>query len=212
LPELPRVPRAWPGATVVCIAGGPSLTAEDVATVRGRARVIAVNDAYRLAPWADVLYACDAKWWGWHKGVKSFTGPKYALERSAAKWQGVQVLRHTGTTGLEDDPGALRTGKNSGYQAINLAVHFGAARILLLGYDMQTGPKGEEHWFGHHPNMARSPLAVFRRHYDSLVEPLRARGIEVLNCSRSTALDAFPVVPLEEALAHVAPAAEVLSC
>jgi hypothetical protein len=199
LPSV-TIPRAWPGETVVCIAGGPSLTAEDVAAVRGRARVIAINDAYKLAPWADVLYACDSKWWRWHRGVPSFSGPKYALERSSAKFPGVQVLRHTGTTGLERDPGAVRTGKNSGYQAINVAVHFGAARILLLGYDMSRGPDGKEHWFGHHPNCQRSPFESFRRHFETLVDPLAALGVTVINCSRRTALQAFPRLPLEEAL------------
>ena len=42
--------------------------------VQGKARVIAVNDAWRLAPWADILYACDGRWWRHHKGVPEFTG------------------------------------------------------------------------------------------------------------------------------------------
>jgi len=28
--------------------------------------VLAINDAYRLAPWADWLYACDDRWWRFH--------------------------------------------------------------------------------------------------------------------------------------------------
>src|SRR5690349_14752114 len=32
----------WAGETVVCLATGPSLTAEDVASCRGKARVIAI--------------------------------------------------------------------------------------------------------------------------------------------------------------------------
>jgi hypothetical protein len=186
---------------VVCIATGPSLTPEDVAFVQGKAKVIAVNDAYKLAPWADVLYACDSRWWRWHHGVKSFTGPKYALDRSAAKWPGVTSLRHTGPTGLETDPTALRTGKNSGYQAINLAVHLGAKRIVLLGYDMKRGEGGKEHFFGHHPLHTRSPYSEFRRRYETLVEPLKAIGVTVVNCTRDTALDMFPRQSLAETFA-----------
>jgi hypothetical protein len=52
----------WAGETAVLVASGPSLCPSDVDRVRGRARVIAVNDGYRLAPWADVLYACDRRW------------------------------------------------------------------------------------------------------------------------------------------------------
>ena len=57
------VPRAWVDETAVCIASGPSLTQADVDYVRGKARVIVVNNGYLLAPWADVLYAADARWW-----------------------------------------------------------------------------------------------------------------------------------------------------
>ena len=63
MPEVWAVPPIWRGATVVCLGGGPSLTAADAAQCRGRARVIAINDAYRLVPWADLLYFCDYRWW-----------------------------------------------------------------------------------------------------------------------------------------------------
>lgn len=197
------VPKLWPGETCVCIGGGPSLTAADVNAVRGLARVIAINDAYRLAPWADVLYACDRKWIDWHDGVPSFTGPKYSLESSdtttRADWQ---VLKNTGTTGLELDPSGLRTGVNSGYQAINLAVHLGAARILLLGYDMSCDGTAS-HWFGEHPDAQPSPYPQMREHFATMVEPLRIAGVSVVNCSLRTALTAFPSVPLETELARL---------
>lgn len=197
----PRVPRLWPGATIVCIGGGPSLTPADIATVRGRARVIAVNDAYRLAPWADVLYACDQQWWNWHAGVPTFAGWKYGIASSVPiTWPDVVVLENTGWLGLEEEPTGLRAGHNGGYQAVNLAVHLGAARILLLGYDM--APDGAQtHWFGDHPDHVPSPFPEMRAAFDTLVAPLAARGVEVLNCSRRTALTAFPRVPLEQALA-----------
>ena len=198
-PSVPvvSVPRRWPGRTVVCLGGGPSLTPADVDTVRGWAPVIAINDAYRVAPWADVLYACDDKWWAWHQGVATFAGAKYALDAKATRWPGVQVLRNAGEKGLELDPTGLRTGRNSGYQAINLAVHVGAARIVLLGYDMSPAPDGRTHWFGDHPDKAPSPYALMRTAFDTLVAPLAAAQVEVLNCSRRTALTAFPCAPLD---------------
>lgn len=199
LPAPRPVPRAFPGATFVLLGGGPSLTQADVDAVRGRAIVVAVNDAYKLAPWADVLYACDAKWWRWHGGVPSFAGPKYALDRNA-RFPGVAVLRNTGTRGLELDPTGLRTGRNSGYQAINLAVHLGAKRIVLLGYDMQPTPSGKTHWFGDHPDRIPSPYRLMRQEFDSIAKPLRDAGVDVVNCSRRTALEAFPTGKLEDEL------------
>ena len=96
-----RVERLWEGETVVCLASGPSLTPADVEYVRGKARVIVINTTVLLAPWADVLYACDARWWQWHhKTVKGFAGMKFALTKASAPF-GVTVLRNTGATGLE---------------------------------------------------------------------------------------------------------------
>jgi hypothetical protein len=196
------VPRLWPASTIVCIGGGPSLTPDDVTLCRNRARVIAINDAYRLAPWADVLYAADSKWWRYHKGVPSFHGLKFSLQPDASQWPGVVVLRNTGCDGLERDPSGLKTGLNSGYQAVNLAVHLGAARILLLGYDMQAIHGTKTHWFGEHPPAIRcgSPYAGFQAKFPLLVKPLADLGVEVVNCSRETALTCFPRLPIDHAL------------
>lgn len=193
----------WPGSTVVCIGTGPSLTKADVEYCRGRAKVIAVKHAIEWAPWADALYSCGSdagKWWQRNGDALTwFTGLRYTLDPTAAKW--AQVLKNTGYLGLETDPSGLRTGKNSGYQAINLAVHFGALRIVLLGYDMAPDAKGKEHFFGKHWHNLEFQLKGFVELYDSLVQPLKALGIQILNASRSTALKAFPCVSLEEALA-----------
>jgi len=191
----PPVPCLWPGSTVVCLGTGPSLTQADVDRVRDRARVIAINDAYRLAPWADVLYGCDAKWWTWHKGVPTFPGLKYALQNGAKHWKGVQIIGKTGGQGIEWKRTGIRTGNNSGYQAINLAIHLGATKILLLGYDMQG-----THFFGRHRDGSAPPFEVCKRNFATMVPELAAHGITVLNCTRKTALTCFPRVPLEEAL------------
>jgi hypothetical protein len=56
----PIEPR-WRGATCIVAATGPSFTAEVAEACRGYP-TIAVNDAYRLFPWADILYASDGAW------------------------------------------------------------------------------------------------------------------------------------------------------
>ena len=206
------VPKLWPGETIVVLATGPSLTSADVEYCRGRARIIAINDAYRLAPFADALYACDVKWWKWHEGVPSFAGAKWSLDHSQwhgyrVKYPDVQLLRNTGPNGLEHAPTGLRNGRNSGYQAINLAVHYGAARIVLLGYDMQAHAKKGSHFFGEHPNGQRSPYGSFRQVFQTLVKPLKKINVEIVNCTRRTVLTAFPTGDLHEVLSQ--PAREV---
>jgi hypothetical protein len=196
------VPPICPGGVAVCLGGGPSLTADDVAYCRGKATVIAVNDSWRLAPWADALMASDAAWWNFYRGVPDFAGLKFCLEPQAAKFPGVTVLRNTGDAGLEHDPTGLRNGRNSGAAAINLAVHFGAKRVVLLGYDMAAKTEGKSHWFGNHPKGLRgnSPYPLFRAMIGTMVLPLAHAGVQVINASRETALDCFPRLPLTEAL------------
>jgi hypothetical protein len=204
---LTPVPRLWPGGMVACLATGPSLTQADVDAVRGKVDgVIAISDAIDLAPWADVLYSCDGRWWTWRKGMPSYTGPKYALKDDARKWKshGVQMLRHTGRQGLELAPDAIRDGANSGYQAINLAVHFGASRILLLGYDMHG-----QHFFGQHPDGSKPNFGICLEVFPSIVKPLADLGVRVVNCTRKTALTCFPRESLESALAML-PARELV--
>ena len=188
--------------TVVCIATGPSLVHEDVDACRGQF-VVTVNDAYRLAPWADAMYACDQKWWNWQhvyhpQALEAFDGARYSLQPTRV--DGVWSFKNAGTTGLSLDKDALKTGRNSGYQAINLAVHLGALRIVLLGFDMSLGRGGKAHYFGDHPDGRQPPLCMFRRHFRTIVEPLKKAGVEVLNCSRRSALTMFPKVPLAHAL------------
>ncbi len=206
------VPKLWPRETIVVIGGGSSLTRADCDYVRDKAHVIAIKEAAVSslphitppAPWADVLYAADYKWWKFEKGAPGFAGLKYTIEEQPGQpmnvFPGVQLLRNTGETGLELDPTGLRTGFNSGYQAVNLAVHLGASRIVLLGFDCWRGPTGQQNWFGSHPAHVESPYPVFLQCFASIVEPLKAAGVEVLNCSRFTVLSAFPRVPLEDVL------------
>jgi hypothetical protein len=210
---LDTVPRSFEGQPVVCIGTGPSLTKDDVASLQGQAKVIAINDAYAWAPWADVLYAADAAWWQTHKAALAFAGEKYTVVSPAkiadgVKFPGVKRLRHAGYRGLSLQPDrlclGLAGGCNSGYQAINLAVLMGASKILLLGYDMQRDANRRAHFFGKHPAPLSnsSPYELMARAFKDLVEPLKHLGIPIVNCTRETALTAFPRQPLHEALAQ----------
>lgn len=196
-----KVPQLCPGGTVVCVGSGPSLLREDVAYAHEKgASIIAVNDAYLYAPFAVALMASDAAWWI-HKHPE-FAGLRFSLDPSASRVQGVIVLKNTGIDGIELDPAGLKTGRNSGAAAVNLAVHFGAKRIILIGYDMDADSKRRSHFFGSHkfPLRDNSPFGLFREAFKHQVAPLQQLGIRIVNCSRRTALKCFPCRPLEEEL------------
>lgn len=206
-PVVAPVPRLWPGETVVCLGSGPSLTPADVDFCRGRARVIAIKDSYRLAPWADALYSADERWWNHYAASLDFAGQRFALVSHEPKYlQSIDTARaHLltigGATGIDADPRVLRTGNHSGYSVINLAVHLGASRIVLLGYDFKPAEDGRHNFFGAKAYAAKNPPYQWMDVYASLVAPLAALGVRVINASRETALNTFERMTIDEALA-----------
>lgn len=161
-----------------------------------------LNDSFQLMPDADVLYFCDLKWWNSRREqIKRIWKGRYiiSLDNQLA---GVWALHKTGQIGLELNPGGLRTGANSGYQAINLAVHFGVKRIVLLGYDMKVSGSWM-HWNIRPerttPIKQQTTLDSFNSYFPHLKEPLEALGVEVVNATPDSALTVWPKVPLEKA-------------
>jgi len=109
-------------------------------------------------------------------------------------------MNNAGFSGLTTDPEAICNGHNSGSAALNVAVHLGATRIVLLGYDMGIDGKGRRHFFDAGATTCTSPFDKFRKLTATMVEPLKALGVEVINCSRKTRLECFPCQPLREVL------------
>lgn len=185
----------------VIIASGPSLKQADVDYVHNKARVLVVNDCYKLAPWADALYACDPTWWDVHEGAPDFQGQRWTSNRKASvKWN-LNWICGDHRPGLALDGGLIHYGHNSGYQALNLAVLFGAKKIILLGYDMQR-TNGKDHWFGKHPEGLRnsSPYKQFAKAFKSTVPDLERAEVTVVNCTRETALECYPKAELRNTL------------
>lgn len=199
---------------IVCIGSGPSLTPHDCNFVADQVVnpfIIAVNDAWRWAPWADVLYAADAQWWRWHAcEIGAMPTRRYSLQREAREIDPtIEILNYNGQHGIEWSIGTLRTGGHSGYQAINLAAQARPKRIVLLGYDMMPSAKGQNHFFGEHPNGNAINYDDKLRYYEPLAALLAERGVEIVNATRETAIpDAWiPREPLTSALTrpfHVA--------
>lgn len=194
------------------MASGPSLTLEDAERVRrwrveaSVRRVIVVNTTFRAAPWADVLYAADSVWWktyGAEVNACGFAGERISATRAPKSGEsyGTVVVKISHEQGLSKSRGILNGGGHSGYQAIGLAYDRGARKIVLLGYDTQR-TNGMSHWHGDHPKNLRqnSPHDAWVKRFPALATDLEKAGVEVLNCSRETALSCFRRVGLEAAL------------
>lgn len=239
--DVDRVAKAWAGKTVVCIAAGPSVTAEQLRIVEqarqaDEVRAIAINDMYLVAPWADICYFADLRWFKWHTGglAKSwpwvqftdaevrdafarFPGQKVTIrqygntpggkEKRATEYgPSVFILRNYGCDGMSERPDGLHTGKNSGYQALQIAAHAGARRVLLLGYDMRfVGGRSHSH-DGHRERTGESSYGEYARKFHTIEQPLRQMGVEVLNCTPGSLIGSFKHAKLAEVLGRQAAA------
>lgn len=192
-------------------APGPSLSETVAARLAGQ-NVIAVNDAWRRVPGAQVLYACDAAWWTVHNGVPDFHGERWSShggdkhnnKTEIAEAYGVNlVIGRDSHEGFSTDPAVIHYGSNSGFQAVNLAMLMGARRVILVGFDMHG-----THFFGQHPAGLRNTTSYggFIRAFERAARHLPA-GVQILNATPGSALRCFPFTRLEDELSAIALAA-----
>lgn len=191
------------------MATGPSAKAAPLDAVRGRVRVLAIKTSWQLAPWADALYGCDMGWWVHERGVPKFKGLKFCPSPRVCKvYQDIQLVTlkpveriligQTGTIGCGHRVG----GGHSGFHGVNLAVQFGAKRIVLVGFDMTLSHGA--HW---HPHQAgtqqrKDPkiLEQCRAALDACADHFNELGVRVINASEHSALKAYPKMSLLEAV------------
>jgi hypothetical protein len=155
--------------------------------IADRMRIV-VNDAYKLMPEADVLFAIDASWWQLHKGVRGFAGAK--LGYGDVGYPDIIALQGSGVTGYDPRLGWIRHCGNSGGAAIHLAAQLGAKRISLVGFDMRR-VDGKVHYFGDHAHKPKPQQPDFPRWISAiklLAKELSGRGIEVVNATPGSAL------------------------
>jgi hypothetical protein len=217
------VPSDWAGEPCIVAATGPSLTVDLIQKVRmarwvDKWKVIAVNDAYSVMPWADAMYACDNHWW--LKAPRDFS--KFAGEL----WTSHEEINHptevhvndsreilkafpavrlvAGRTGSEFsfDPSYISYGLTSGFQAINLGLLKGCRDIILVGFDSRH-VNGKSHFFGDHPKgIPTTPDHGYSTH----VEPFKhaaarlPKSVRIINATPGSAIQCFPIMEFDKAL------------
>jgi hypothetical protein len=148
---------------------------------------IAVNNAYRDAPWARALVGNDAAWWREYPDALAFAGEKWCGNKYT---RGTYWLPPTEWTG---------THSNSALCALDLAIRqYCASRVLLLGVDLIG-----RHYHADHPSPLKNPDAarftLFRQQFAAYALQL-PDDVEVLNCSPISTLECFPKCTLDQAL------------
>ena len=110
--------------------------------------------------------------------------------------------------GLSENPGLVSWNGNTGAAAINLALHTGVARIMLLGFDMNIDGSAMQHWhnlYGKGPvnDDRRKKKLPFGRHmlgFPKIAEDAKKIGVEIINVSANSAIDCFPKMTVKELL------------
>lgn len=198
-------PPAWQGETAFIIGGGPSLREFDIERLLGR-RVIVINNAYTLAPWADFLFFADNAWWGWHgEALKkgTFGGRIVTVcKKAKAEMPSIFLMEREGRTGVPSRRTGLCGSFTSLAYVLCLCRWLGVGRAVLLGFDMGFQPGGPSHWHDGHPKPADLD------HYDRMLEslatvvgPMAVAGVEIVNATPVGRLETlWPRRPIEEVL------------
>lgn len=146
----------------------------------------------------------DRAWWNEYADeLAGFAGECWTTNREAARIYRLNVipgepgLRPTRPTSI-----ALGASPNSGFQAVGLALHFGAARVVLLGYDMAN--RGRlAHWHGNHARLGNPIPGKFKTWIAGFEAIAVPDGVQIVNASRESALRRFPRMLIDEAVDSV---------
>ena len=227
------VPRMWDGGEVWIIGGGPSIpkqfnipdkVVQEV--VKGsstpsiyspymeaihKKHVIGVNVAYLLGDWLDIVFFGDIGFFNRHKeALADWPGLRISCSAEADKYNWVKYLRHDRQhrNGISPNRSMVCWNNNSGAAAISVAVHTGAKRIILLGFDMKLDEKNKQHWHnlygrGEITDARRLKSLPFDRHmrsFPAIAEDAKRMGVEIINASPESAITQFKKVSIKDLL------------
>ena len=219
----------WAEKTGVLIATGPSLSESQLSMIRDahtadRCRVFTINNTYQVYPETDVHLSCDGPWWRWYwndpvlrkmsEYVEMWTWyPDFAEEF------GINYIKAIVEDGLSYDPGIVHINHGSGPMMMNLAMHYGINKLVLVGHDMKFAEDYKpakcdpgstpRHYFGEYPKPLQHWPSVKVRQgvLDGLIEAytkINAQivrdklSIDVVNCTPDSALTMFRQSDLEK--------------
>lgn len=196
-----RVEAIWPDETCYIVASGPSLRGFDFTKLDGR-KVIVINSSVFAYPTAPVHFFGDARWWGWNgeEVRRIFKGHIFtACEITEPRIHNLVKRNPAPYVSLERGEVSMR--RTSLTATINLAVHFGCKRLILLGADQKADQDGRTHHHDPHPiPQMKGCWDVQLKELRGVGDELRELGIEVINTSLGSRINWWPKQPIEELL------------
>ena len=162
--------------------------------------VIVINSSYLAFPAAQFVIFTDTRWWCQHlrlKSLQEFKG-RIVCASTAASGERLSKMKRKSSPGMATERDSVMIRNTTLTGAINLAVHLGVAKIVLIGIDQKT--TDGKHW--HHAPHPWNPTANCwaRQQMDMprIAADLTALNIPCVNASPGSALALWPIVNLED--------------
>jgi len=202
---------AWANERCFIIGGGPSLEGFDFSRLDGAGRIIAINRAFEYAPFADVVFFMDQRFYKMvHDGAfgpeakkkwDEFRGYRVFLNIMGRRYDDVYSVRSLGRVGLSNSLAkGIYHGNNSGVGAVGLAVCLGANPIYLLGFDFKF-KNGKSHFHpGYRPSAGEGVFRSFVRDFERMARFIVRTRFRVVNLNPDSALRCFPFSTIDEVL------------
>lgn len=199
--RIGRIDPIFLGETVYIVGGGPSLEGFDFSSLNNKI-TIAVNKSFLHLKNPTVIYWSDYRVYRWYENeILAHKNAHKITNKPLPDNAGVINLLSTGKFGLEKDPHGLRDGGNSGYAAMNLAYHFGAKKIILLGFDMKL-INGKSHYHEGYDVNKKPDTKMYERlmlpSFDSIAEYLKKAKVQVYNASPESSITCFQKIDLAQ--------------
>jgi len=207
----------WSDKPLAIVGTGPSLKDIDFRRFHiPGIRVLAVKEAVWEMPFADAVFALDRRWICRQADklrhecrAEIFlapTGQEYEFPLECPLIERAKYLRLSRFEGLSDDPAVIQSGGNSGFGAVNLAYLKGAKRIVLFGFDYteQGGHHYKlENYYWYSAGQNARYWKNWGDNFNACLPQLKRSGVEVLNASPISTVDAFPKVTIEQGLEYL---------
>lgn len=225
-----RVPKMWDGGRCFIIGGGSSMPyqfgvpKEIIQKVYSgqlginayspylssihKEHVIAVNMAYQLGDWTDILFWGDDSYFSREKkSLLNYNGLRITcMHKMQVEYSRIvkHVLRDPKKQfGLSVRDNVVVWNKNSGAATINIATLLGVKQIILLGFDMKLDDNQNQHWHKCYKSPVKTVGGTFKMHlrgFPAIAEDAKRLGVEILNCNMDSNIEDFRKVTLKDVL------------
>jgi len=196
----------YEGQTAIIIGTGSSLTTDQIVTAKyyqdaGAVKLFGCNRAFEFA--LDVLHGCNYQFWDYYwPEIKDLRCDKWTT-RPGLKYEGLNYIEERWIDGLSTDKSYIAAHHGTGPQLINIALHYGVKKMLLIGWDMRHS--GKRHYFGEYPQALHHVTKNLGPDGEllGLIKEMETinpddYGIEIINCTPNSALTHFPMGNLDD--------------